>query len=1021
MIKEKEIQPYTSKKPKIVEFQYLILASPEPENLLQARRRDIAWMISCATVNITPMWHGWNALMTVDTLPKQVLSYMEPIGKPPTRLDVVQETMNIAMQVAKECNEDYMPVTYDLAIAKPALQIQSAKAPDYKKLFICFGPFHIKLAIFRALGYLLNGSGGDYVLVESGVLALGSLNGVIQGTFYNRAKRFHSLLATAFRIKHLEYFLQVTETSIEPVKDLLQHLLEEPTCVANVENSDVFTDFVKQYEQFSKDTLDKKHGLTAKFWLQNCTLVEDFQLFSRAIRTNDLDLLIYGLEKMIPLFFATGLHNYSKWMTLYLMNLLNMDQTHPGLKEKLLNGALTISRSNKSFSRTEIDLTLEQTVNADAASRLTGIASMTQNINARRQWNFLRSTRSQIVSTLMDRAGLTVPDETHQELKPTRIKRDAKDLGKIQNAIDSTLNPFSIEQEKETLYCISSGKAASAEVANDLSKIREIGEQWSQEFRDQCNTDGSRFEKPIKRRKIKNFTHDAIKMKVPCKDKRIVELKGTKDLFGRLLYLAVTAQVDLLTVFSYPLTPVPFSLGNIDGSMSSTAKAALLKKLESKIDSSPPETVDVMVIDAMFIIRSLTNLPPTFKGIAQNILSIVCRTSAKEVHLVTDRYDIPSIKGMEQKKRETSNSIPVAYLVSGPDQTRPKEFNKALSSSTFKTALLEFLRDEWKKDSYCELLKHKTLFYPVKEKCYMYTVISGHMDRQECPELCSDHIEADTRIVQHISYIADAVREETMVVIRANDTDILVILLYHAATSNKLKLHMEIGTSTNNTRRFIEVSKLAMELGRTLCEALPGLHAFTGCDYSPAFKGKGKVRPLSVMEKSEEFTGAFGRLGAEKVVEQTHDRIESFVCTLYGQNVDSVNVTRHRMFLAKYQPNNSDLPLNGIKGMEASSMPPCYSALHQQIQRANYIATMWKNADKPVMTLDKPEENGWTLEDEVYRPLWYSCEAVPSVLIDNNLSLLEQSDDIGDDDDIRAGIPSLEINSSDEDDDDDDE
>ena len=70
-------------------------------------------------------------------------------------------------------------------------------------------------------------------------------------------------------------------------------------------------------------------------------------------------------------------------MVRYHLNLLNIEQSHPGVREMLLSGALSVRRTNKSFTRTPVDLTLEQTVNADAASRMTGISAFTININAR--------------------------------------------------------------------------------------------------------------------------------------------------------------------------------------------------------------------------------------------------------------------------------------------------------------------------------------------------------------------------------------------------------------------------------------------------------------------------------------------------------------------------------------------------------------------------------------------------------------------------------------------------------------
>lgn len=45
----------------------------------------------------------------------------------PTSTSVVKETMNIAQRVSKECKQKYIHVTYDLAIAKIAWQIQSVE------------------------------------------------------------------------------------------------------------------------------------------------------------------------------------------------------------------------------------------------------------------------------------------------------------------------------------------------------------------------------------------------------------------------------------------------------------------------------------------------------------------------------------------------------------------------------------------------------------------------------------------------------------------------------------------------------------------------------------------------------------------------------------------------------------------------------------------------------------------------------------------------------------------------------
>ena len=184
IVKEKQIQPYR-KKPKITTFEYLEKEIPRPSSVLSVHLKDFIWMI-CTSQGRTPMWAGWNSLHIKDDLPPQRVVYMDNISLPPTRLDVIVETLKISQEVALECNEQYAIVHYDLAVAKPAIQIQQAESPRFDNVFICFGAFHIEMAFFGALGFFLDGSGGPTVLTDADVLGVGSLNGFILGKHYNR-------------------------------------------------------------------------------------------------------------------------------------------------------------------------------------------------------------------------------------------------------------------------------------------------------------------------------------------------------------------------------------------------------------------------------------------------------------------------------------------------------------------------------------------------------------------------------------------------------------------------------------------------------------------------------------------------------------------------------------------------------------------------------------------------------------------------------------------------------------------
>ena len=69
------------------------------------------------------------------------------------------------------------------------------------------GNFHIEIAFFGALGTFIDESGTDHLLVESGILASGSLMGFLRGSFYNRCTRVHEIPAIALESLLFDKFL----------------------------------------------------------------------------------------------------------------------------------------------------------------------------------------------------------------------------------------------------------------------------------------------------------------------------------------------------------------------------------------------------------------------------------------------------------------------------------------------------------------------------------------------------------------------------------------------------------------------------------------------------------------------------------------------------------------------------------------------------------------------------------------------------------------------------------------------
>ena len=129
---------------------------------------------------------------------------------------------------------------------------------------------------------------------------------------------------------------------------------------------------------------------------------------------------------------------------------------------------------------------------------------------------------------------------------------------------------------------------------------------------------------------------------------------------------------------------------------------------------------------------------------------------------------------------------------------------------------------------------------------------------------------------------------------------------------------MEIGNFSDNSLRFIDITKLAHNLGMQVTQALPAFHAFTGCDFSSSFVGKGKKRALDILLKYSDCQIASARLGTKKLDENMIKGIGSFACKLYGNKTsNSINDLLIQNFLK----------LSSRKRMQicyGSSLPPCY-------------------------------------------------------------------------------------------------
>ena len=305
-------------------------------------------------------------------------------------------------------------------------------------------------------------------------------------------------------------------------------------------------------------------------------------------------------------------------------------------------------------------------------------------------------------------------------------------------------------------------------------------------------------------------------------------------------------------------------------------------------------------------------------------------------------------------------------------------FKKQLEMESFKRELPVFLAKDWRNNFYKTLLERREVYLGVMGECNRYFLEEGELHVESVSSLSCNHPEADTRVILHMIEADKSTPGD--IVIRSSDTDILVLLLHHIHRVSST-VWMHVGAKGQCNLRSVNINKVAAAIGQTMCAALPGFHAFTGCDYTSCFARKGKNRPYAIVSKSDKFQRAFASLSRDMPTDEVISSLQDFVCNLYGAR-KSIPLNKHRFNMVEktYKPkSNAKCPFTNLKSIAGSSIPPCEAELMPHIDRSAFVARMWGSAYQK--DLEKTPENGWEYINNNFRFIWFNGDQMPNVLV----------------------------------------
>ena len=752
-----------------------------------------------------------------------------------------------------------------------------------------------------------------------------------------------------------KHFLQWIETAEDAVKvaisDAIRNIEDFSDNISegqmlNLLDSDSTRILLHHFEKFLQ-FLRSSNGNLSAFWMSYIDMVNIMFNLIRGSREGNWKLHLTAIQSLVAWCFSYDNLNYARYLSIYFAQMSRLELEHPDVFKEFVRGSFSVQLSDtNTFSRIPVDQTIEETINKDTKTP-GGIKGFSVNYGAVKRHYLTADTRSSCLNQLRLLSKMSTACISHPDLTRSRISKDEADVKEITEILTSSwIDPF--DGTKTELVNIASGVLATEKISNDLLAAEELGEKAYQKFKrerlevEHGTTGHVKFHNPLNRLNLKTFSDVAKKTEVKGNHKNIM-IMNDKYLFGRMVLIGQSRNLQMKDVLSHPLGPIPYELASVDGSIRKNCKSSLGKEL---LKNSAPVTVitqpKACILDGMSFVHRLSPTMSTFSAAAESLLRMILRDSGdcQRIDVVFDVYREVSIKGGERHRRSESNVTRFTSIQGGH---KIKQWSKFLSNSQNKQQFIAFLNTEWKDAKYTEKLRSKELFLTDATNCLKFS----HHSVEAVEELSCDQEEADTRMLLHAQHAYRSGYNNVIVV--SEDTDVLVLLISFC-TEIGANLFMQSGSTKRH--RIININSLSTKLGPSICKALPGIHAFTGCDTVSAFAGRGKVNPWKLMQRYASFTEIFGKLGIHWTAsEEVLKELEVFTCQLYGSigGVTDINDCRYRLFCSK-------------KGeIESYQLPPCRDCLHKHTERANYQSAIWRRALIANPSIPSPHGHGWII------------------------------------------------------------
>ena len=211
------------------------------------------------------------------------------------------------------------------------------------------------------------------------------------------------------------------------------------------------------------------------------------------------------------------------------------------------------------------------------------------------------------------------------------------------------------------------------------------------------------------------------------------------------------------------------------------------------------------------------------------------------------------------------------------------------------------------------------------------------------------------------------------VTVVADDTDVLILLMYHWTESMAdVYFLSEPKKSQKKGLQVWRICDLITKAG-TLTSHLLFMHAWSGCDTTSATFGQGKTNLVKKIKASEEVQQISLLMGDPCLTAEEIGKagVRLFVILFGGKQEDSLNFLQYVKFMEMVSSNEA---------IDPQKLPPRERAAHFHSLRVHLQLMLWKKLTHEDLQLD-PEQWSWKLDGTTLTPVMTDMAAAPENLL----------------------------------------